>query len=86
MITSNCKDCVHCADFVRVGAMGPNDEWRLLCAHPFLGELASQNNKVRCNETREFKFACGLEAKWFEPSKATTEADRQAEIRAVAFP
>lgn len=59
----NCADCKH------RGSMddNPNGQYHSVCENPKLLPLIdSGNSMVRCNETREFSFACGGDAKWFE--------------------
>ena len=48
------------------------DEYEHVCTNPKLQPLIHHamhysNQWVRCNETREFNFACGLDGNWFEP-------------------
>lgn len=60
----NCRDCKHHS----IMDASPDAAYHLMCDNPRLLPLIvpSENLAVRCNETREFNFACGIEAKWFE--------------------
>lgn len=61
----NCSACKHW----EMLDSDPNRAYHWMCNNPKLAPLIapSTNAAVRCNETREFNFACGLDAKWFEP-------------------
>ncbi len=68
-ITTSCRDCRYCL-FVGV-ASNPGDLW---CEHPHLLELLDSkqhpvHHMIHADAARDFKFACGHEAKWFEPKK-----------------
>lgn len=58
--------CVDCRYMESWGT--PNQTFHLMCTHHNLLWLIapSTNRAVRCNETREFNFACGVEGRWFE--------------------
>jgi len=60
----NCADCRFHESWG-----SPEDCYHWMCINPLLGPLIapSTNSAVRCNETREFAFACGIEGRWFKP-------------------
>jgi len=63
-----CKDCKFHESLVNHFAGG---EYAHVCTNPKLqplicNEMNESNEWVRCNETREFNFACGHDGKWFE--------------------
>jgi hypothetical protein len=60
---TNCADCKYC-----FGGMGAHD--RLYCEASQLSELLDgepphHNTVAECNAARDFKVACGHEARWF---------------------
>lgn len=67
-INKSCRDCKFHESVV--GHI-KGDEYEHVCTNPKLQPLITtegygSNSWVRCNETREFNFACGVEAAWFE--------------------
>lgn len=62
----NCADCHYHESWG-----GAGDPYQCMCTNPHLIPLISPstNKAVRCNETREFAFACGIEGRWFTPTK-----------------
>jgi hypothetical protein len=61
----NCEDCKFHENWGESG-----DQYHHMCVNPRLQALITKfnppNRGVRCNETREFDFACGADAAWFE--------------------
>ncbi len=67
--TPNCMDCRH---FILIGAPGNTDLDSRWCKAPQLKDVLDTyqppaNTVALCDATRDFKFACGHKAAWFEP-------------------
>lgn len=69
-VARNCEECANLSKDYRL--LPPADPYHSMCTAPEVLELldsagGAPANATRCNEAREYAFACGNLARFFRP-------------------